>query len=310
MAIGVVYAIVAYSIYSFGDAIVKAFGPTLSVFEIGFFVSLFGLIPALLSKPKGEQWRDSFKLTHPLLVHLRSITGVISSTLVFYAFVTIPFAEAYALAFLMPLCITIMSVLVLRERVSGLRWALMALGLFGVMLVVRPGFKVLELGHLAALGCACFGAATTTILRIVAPKERRVSLILLPAIYMMAFNAIMMIPSFVVPSLQQIALLMLAGSLIGIGHILLILATRVAPASHVAPTQYIQIIWAIALGAFFFGEFPDLIAYLGMAVVMIAGVMNVFMDGKRVRVAGRFAAYRARRNNSPTNLAETQNPEL
>src|SRR5690606_22700118 len=116
------------------------FGQSLSVFEIGFFIALFGLIPAAFAKPAGERWRDSFKLKHPALVHLRSFTGVASSTLVTYAFVTIPFAEAYSLVFMMPLFITVLSVLVLRERVNLMRWAMLALGFAGVMLVVRPGF--------------------------------------------------------------------------------------------------------------------------------------------------------------------------
>ena len=86
MPIGVLYAIVAYSVYSCGDAIIKGFGQNLSVFEIGFFIALFSLIPALFVKPKGERWRDSFRLVYPKLVHLRSFTGVASSTLVTYAF--------------------------------------------------------------------------------------------------------------------------------------------------------------------------------------------------------------------------------
>src|SRR5690348_12651088 len=103
MPVGVLFAIAAYSIYSCGDAIIKGFGTTLSVFEIGFFVALFSLIPALFAKPPGERWRDAFHLTRPFLVHLRSFSGVMSSLLVTYAFVNIPFAETYSLVFMMPL---------------------------------------------------------------------------------------------------------------------------------------------------------------------------------------------------------------
>lgn len=310
MPAGVIYALVAYSVYSCGDAIIKGFGQTLSVFEIGFFVALFSLIPALFAKPRHERWRDSFRLKHAGLVHLRSFSGVASSTLVTYAFVTIPFAETYSLVFLMPVFITVMSVLILREKVDGLRWAMLALGFIGVMLVVRPGFRDLQLGHLAALCCAFFGATTTTILRIVAPTEKRVSLIALPALYLIVVNAVLMLPSFVMPTLQQFALLAGSGSLVGLGHILLIAATRIAPASQIAPIQYVQIIWAIGLGAFFFFEYPDLWVYAGLVVVVSTGLVNVFVDGGRARIAGRFAEYRARRPGSPTNISEVQGPEI
>ena len=309
MPIGVVYAVVAYSVYSCGDALIKGIGQSLSVFEIGFFIALFSLIPALFVKPRSERWRDSFKLKHPLLVHLRSFSGTASSTLVTFAFVTIPFAETYSLVFMMPLFITVMSVLILKERVPLVRWAMLALGFVGVMLVVRPGFRELELGHLAAICCAFFGAATTTILRVVAPLEKRVSLIALPALYLLVVNAVMMIPGFVMPSLAQFAVLAASGALVGLGHILLIAATRNAPASQVAPIQYVQIVWAIGIGAFFFTEYPDWIAYVGIAVVIVSGLVNVLIDGARTRIAGRFAEYRARPG-PVTNITEVQGPEI
>ena len=307
---GVYYAVVAYSVYSCGDALIKGFGQSLTIFEIGFFVALFSLLPALFAKPKTERWRDSFSLKRPVLVHLRAFSGVTSSALVTFAFVTIPFAEAYSLVFMMPLFITVMSVVLLKERVDAMRWGMLALGFLGVMLVVRPGFRELELGHLAALCCAFFGAATTTILRVVAPDEKRVSLIAIPALYVIVVNAVLMIPGFVVPSIEQLALLLTSGALIGLGHILLIAATRNAPASQVAPIQYLQIVWAIGLGAFFFTEYPDWIAYAGIGVVILSGLANVAFDGGRARIAGRFAEYRARRTNSPTNITEVQGPEI
>jgi drug/metabolite transporter (DMT)-like permease len=310
MPLGVIYAIVAYSVYSCGDAIIKGFGQDLSVFEIGFFIAVFGLIPAAFAKPKGERWRDSFQLGNPLLVHLRSFTGVTSAMLVTVSFTTIPFAETYSLVFLMPLFITVMSVLILRERVDAIRWAMLALGFLGVMLVVRPGFRALEFGHLTALLCAVFGASTTTILRVIAPTEKRVSLIALPALYIIVINAVLMAPGFVMPTPLQFGLLAASGSMVGMGHILLIAATRNAPASQVAPIQYVQIVWAIGLGAFFYYEYPDLIAYIGLAVVVLSGLVNVFIDGARARIAGRFAEYRARRPGSPTNISEVQGPEI
>ena len=309
MPLGVLYAIAAYSIYSCGDAIIKGFGQNLSVFEIGFFIALFSLLPALFVKPKGERWRHSFRLKHPGLVHLRSFSGLSSSVLVTFAFTTIPFAETYSLVFLMPLFTTVMSVLWLKEKVEVLRWAMLLLGFAGVMLVVRPGFRELELGHFAAVGCAVFGATTTTVLRVVAPQEKRVSLIALPALYLIVVNALLMLPTFVMLNWQQFALLAISGSFVGMGHLLLIAATRNAPASQVAPIQYVQIVWAIGLGAYFYAEHPDLLAYCGMAVVVASGLINVMIDGRHTRIAGRFAEYRARPG-PPSNITEVQGPEI
>ena len=310
MPIGVIYALVAYSVYSCGDAIIKGFGQDLSVFEIGFFIALFGLIPGVFAKPRGERWRDSYKLRYHLLVHARAFTGLSSSTLVTVSFTTIPFAETYSLVFMMPLFITLMSVFILKERVDLMRWSMLGLSFIGVMLVVRPGFRELEFGHLTALLCAVFGASTTTILRVIAPTEKPVSLIALPALYLIVANAVLMAPTFVMPTPQQFGLLAASGSMVGMGHILLIAATRNAPASQVAPIQYVQIVWAVGLGAFFYFEYPDLVAYIGLAVVVLSGLVNVFIDGARTRIAGRFAEYRAQRPGPPTNITEVQGPEI
>ena len=71
MPLGVILAILSYSIYSCGDAIVKSFSGQLSVFEIGFFANAFALVPAIFAKRPGEHWRQAFKLSHPWLL-LRS----------------------------------------------------------------------------------------------------------------------------------------------------------------------------------------------------------------------------------------------
>lgn len=310
MPIGIVYALVAYSIYSCGDALVKGFGNSLSVFEIGFFVALFSLLPALFSKPAPERWRDTFVMRRPLLVHLRAFCGAAAAVLVTYAVVTIPFAETYALIFLSPVFITLLAMLWLKEGVSARRWLLLLIGFVGVMVVVRPGFRELQFGHLAAILCAFFAAAVTTILRQIANDEQRVTLIGVPALYVLVINAMLMVPTFTGPDLRQFGLLALSGSLIGVGHILLILATRNAAASQVAPIQYIQIVWAIALGMVFFGEIPDGFAYLGIALVVGSGLVNIMLDGPRARLAGRFAQYRARRNTKNPPVAEMQDPRL
>ncbi|MBI4046824.1 MAG: S8 family serine peptidase, partial [Devosia nanyangense] len=85
----------------------------------------------------------------------------------------------------------------------------------GVMVVVRPGFRELELGHITALLCVFFSAATTTILRVIAGKEQRTTLIAIPAIWSIVFNGLAMLPTFHMPTLWEMLLLAVAGIAIG-----------------------------------------------------------------------------------------------
>ena len=297
-ALGVVLALMAYGFYSTGDAMVKGLGGSLGPFEIGFFTTLFSIIPALFSKPKDERWRDTFKLTRPWLMGLIAVCRTASAILITYSFVTIPLAEAYSLVFLIPVMTIILSVVVLREKVGIDRWALVILSFIGVVIVVRPGFKELELGHLTAFLCAISAAISVTAMRMVSGNERRVSLFALPGLLTLAANAFFLVLfGGIWPSWMLLGGLLVCGVLGGIGYMLQIAAVAAAPASRVAPMQYSQIVWALIFGGLFFAEAPDAIGLVGLAVVVVAGVGNIFADGARARLAGRWAEYRARRDN-------------
>ena len=281
MPVGVILAFLAYASLSVADALIKVTGPTMSVFEIAFFTTSLSIIPILLTK-RGERWRDVYKLQHPWLVHLRCATAISGTACVMYAFTHIPFADVYAIGFLTPIVVTLLGVLVLREHVALHRWLLLIISFLGVVLVIRPGVRDLQLGHLAIFCSVFFGGITTVILRHVAPKERRVSLVGLQVLYSGLFNGLMMIPTFVIPSPEQMAVFLGIGLLGGTGGLLLIAAARRSPANLVAPVQYSQLIWAIVFGALFFGEYPDYVAVIGLIIVLTAGLANVLTEKLKI----------------------------
>jgi drug/metabolite transporter (DMT)-like permease len=305
---GVLLALAAYVVYTCGDATIKGLGGSLGIFEIGFFTTLFSILPALFTRPKDERWRDTFRPAHPWLMQLIALMRTGSALLITYSFVTIPLAEAYCIVFLVPVFITILSVLVLREQVGIERWLLVFISFAGVLLVVRPGFRELELGHLTALGCAMTAAISTTAIRFVSGSERRTSLFVIPTLYTLIANGALLFTGFIVPSWNDWLLIVLAGLLGGVGYLLQIAAVTHAPASRVAPMQYSQIVWALLLGAIFFSEFPDTLGLVGLGVVVAAGLANIFFDGARARIAGRWAEYRARRTTTPDDASRISGP--
>jgi len=291
MPSGVLFSLVAYALYSCCDAIIKGFGSSLTVFAIAFWTALFSFLPVIFTKPKGEHWHLFWQLRHPFLVNLRGLTGLLGNLCVIYAFVNIPLAEAYSLAFMAPIFVVFLSSHLLREEVTWQRWLFLTASFAGVMLVVRPGFRELETGHFAAVAAALFSAGTTIVLRKVAPVEKRVSLIGIPLGYIVIVNAVFMIPNFTMPSWPEFAMLLAIGLLGGTGNILFIAATRRVPASMIAPAQYSQIMWAIIFGALFFSEFPDPLSYLGLAVVAVGGIINVISDETRIRIVSRLSIF-------------------
>lgn len=297
-SLGVLCALGAMAAFSTGDALVKMLGGSLSIFEIGFFTTIFSFLPAAFSKPREERWRDTFKLNRPALMILVALCRTLSAMLITYSFVTIPLAEAYCLVFLIPVLATILSVIVLKEQVSLDRWILVVVSFLGVLLVVRPGFREVELGHITAFICAVAAAVSLTTIRLISGAERRVTLFALPGLLTLIGNIVgLAIVGFSWPSWGILGALVVCGVLGGIGYMLQLKGVALAPASRVAPMQYSQIIWALLYGALFFSEVPDAISLAGLGVIVAAGLANIFADGARVRIAGRWAEYRARRDN-------------
>jgi drug/metabolite transporter (DMT)-like permease len=289
---GVLLAIASYAVYAWADAIIKGLGHSIGIFEIGVAYTAVSLVPMLLAKPAHERLRDTFRFRHRGLMPAILLLRVTSSVSVTYTFTAIPLAEAYCIVFLIPVFITILSVVVLKEDVGIERWLLVLASFAGVLLVVRPGFRALEPGHIAALICAFADAGATILTRFVSRDERRITLCVAPTLCTMTFNGVMLlITGFRTPDLLEVAMLVACGLLCGVGYVLYVTAVATTLASRVAPMLYSQIVWALILGAAFFNEIPDGLALVGLAVIVIGGVGAVFADGARTHLA----AYSARR---------------
>jgi drug/metabolite transporter (DMT)-like permease len=308
MPLGVALALLSYSLYSCSDAVVKSFSGELGVFEIGFFANLFALVPAVFAKRPGEHWRHAFRLNNPKLLNIRGVTALISSVAITYSFTTIPLAEAYSIAFLTPLFITVLSVVVLKEKVTLDRWLLVGLSFVGVMIVVRPGFRELHWGHLTALIAAFAGAGSTTILRVVSGKEQRLSIVAMNGLYQIVGNGVLMVFTFTALPWQELARLASIGLIGGTSQLIIIAALKMVEASLAGPAQYVQILWAVIFGTLFYKEFPDAVGVLGLIVVVIAGIVTMFADGTRTRIAGRWSEFRARREGPK--FTEVEPPEI
>jgi len=278
---GVLLGFLAMGIFSCGDASIKAIGDGMTVFEISFFATVFACVALPFVRLPHERWRDMFRMDRPGLVMVRVIAGVFAGLFSVVAFTTLPFAEVYSLIFLSPLFVTILSIPFLGETVGWRRGLAILVGFAGVLLVVRPGFREMEVGHLAALGASICGSATVLALRALGTTEKRITLMGVVFVAAIVVNGAIMAFDFHLPAPRDLLLTLVAGLCGGTAHILIMAAIREAPANRVAPAQYSQIVWAILLGALFFDEFPDATAFAGIALVTFAGIFTFIREEKR-----------------------------
>lgn len=272
-------AFAAYACFSMSDVFTKAISGPLSVFEIAFFENLFAAMVLLTTRHDNERWIEFWKMERPWPIHLRALCGVISTLCAIYAFTTIPLVDAYALLFLAPFFVTIMSVLVLKEYVGLWRWFAVALGFVGVLLAVKPGFQEFHLGHITAALAGFSTGTSIIIMRRLGASVKKTSILGTLFLYLVGINAVgMLIWGFTPPSAQDLLFMALSGLFIGLGQLFFVTAARIGNANQIAPVAYSQLAWAMLFGIIVFNEYPDFLAIIGVAIIASAGLLTVVRE--------------------------------
>jgi drug/metabolite transporter (DMT)-like permease len=275
MTRGLLFAFAGYALFTLGDAAVKAVGPGVSPFQIAFAVSLTGSVAIFATRPKDEAWADALRIRRPGLLMLRAGLATVTWVAGIHAFTTIPFAEAFALIFLSPSLVAILARIFLRERPGALGMVAIGAGLIGVVIAIRPGFRDLSSGHLAAALCAFGVAGSIVVLRRLTAFEARTTIMLVTNLTIIAVTGLAMIPVFVWPNGSQLVWLALSGFVDGFGQICLLLAARHTAAALIGVAHYSQLIWAVAIGILFFGEWPDGWMLAGLGAILVSGLLAV-----------------------------------
>ena len=275
---GILLGFGGYAAYAISDALVKSLRGALPAYEAVFFGALFCLGALPFIRRRGDRWRDVVAAQRPGLWWVRAITGAICNIAAVTAFTLLPMAETFALIFLMPIFVTMLSVVFLKEHVGWRRWTAVIAGFIGVMVVLRPGFRELGLGHLAAIVCGLSGAVSMVALRLAGPHEKRLTLYGAGVIGPLLVGGALMLPQFVWPTPHAWGLLAGYGGMQAIAGVMLMLATLLTPANRIAPTQYSQMLWAIGLGYWLFGDHLDWPMLIGIALILGAGLFTLVRE--------------------------------
>ncbi|MDO4709509.1 MAG: DMT family transporter [Pseudomonadota bacterium] len=275
---GVFLGLAAYAAFSFSDAFIKLLKGGVPLWQLMFMGALLGLLALPWVKQPGECWRDVFRPRLPGVWVARMLFAAINAFGALLAFTHLPMAEAFALIFLMPIFVTLLSVLVLKEQVGWRRWLAVLAGFAGVLVVLRPGFRELHWGHAGAIACGLAGAVGVVLVRFAGGREKRLTLYATPLFGNLLIAGVLMLPQMMLPTAQQWAYVLGYGLLAALGTVLLLYATLATEVNHVAPTQYSQMLWAVLLGAWWFNDRVDTLTWLGIAMIIAAGLFTVIRE--------------------------------
>ena len=255
------------------DGLMKAVFDSMSIYQAIFLRGLITVpLIALLA------WHKSALIVSiaprdRLLVTLRVAAEVGATVGFLTALKHMPLANVTAILQVLPLTVTMAAALFLGEKVGWRRWLAIAIGLAGVLIIIRPGmegFSVYSIWALVAVGCVTIREIATRKLSADLPS---LPVALATAIAIGGLGAVML-PAVEWAPLSASALSLIGGASLAIigGYLFSVMTIRIGDIGFVAPFRYTAMVWALILGLLMFGEIPDMPTITGTVIIILTGL--------------------------------------
>ncbi|SFR34413.1 Threonine/homoserine efflux transporter RhtA [Yoonia tamlensis] len=247
-------------------AVVKHVGDDVPAAEAAFLRYLLGIVFLVpMIKPILDAHLTRRQLN---LFALRGVVHTLAVILWFFAMARIPIAEVTAMNYLSPVYVSIGAALFLGERLPPRRLVAVIVALIGALIILRPGVKEIEPGHIAMLGTAVFFAIGYLIAKQLSGEVSAAVVVGMLSVTVTIGLAPAAMAVWVTPTLTQLGWLFLVACFATAGHYAMTLAFAAAPLTVTQPVTFLQLVWAVLLGAVVFGEAVDGWVVFGGAVIM------------------------------------------
>ncbi len=271
-----IYAMLAAAgMFSLMDTAMKLLSETYPAMQVTALRALSSLPLVCLYLLYRGAFKNVLKVRWPLHV-FRGVLGILMITLFAYGLKRLSLAEAYSLFFIAPLLITALSVFILKEKVDLARWCAIAVGLGGVLVVLRPeGGDFLSLAGLAVLAAAACYAVSAITGRILSRTDASESMVFWLMIMMAAGGVALCWHEWV--AIRREDWLLLAGLSVSgfLGQLAITEAFRSGKASSVAPFEYSALAWGMSLDWLLWRTLPDEYTLVGAAIIIASGIYLV-----------------------------------
>lgn len=264
--------LVAVALFALMDAGLKQLSAHYPPFQIAALRGAASLPFVLAWAAATSGLRPLLRVRWPLHL-LRGVFGIAMMASFVYALRTLPLSTAYSIFFVAPLLITALSVPMLRERVGPRRWTAIAVGLAGVLVLLRPtGEGLGTLASLAVLLAAIMYSISAITVRVLARTDSTQAMVVWLMTLMALGAGLLAWPQWTPirgADLWLIAGIGVAGAL---GQYAITEAFRLGEASMIAPLEYTALVWGVLLDATLWGVLPDAVTWLGAAIIVASGL--------------------------------------
>lgn len=271
-----IYAmLIAMAMFSLMDAVMKLLTANYPPMQVAALRGLTSL-PLVFAY---VAWRGAFGSVFKVRWSMHLLRGALGIAMLFlfaYGLRKVSLAEAYSIVFVSPALITLLSVFILKESVNGARWIAVAVGLAGVVVVLRPtGDGMLTLGGLALLAAAVCYSVSAIVGRLISRTDRSEHMVLWLMLMMGLGAGALAAPAWVALRAAD-ALLLCALAVTGfIGQLAITEAFNKGEASSIAPFEYSGLAWALALDWVLWNALPDRYTMIGASIIIASGIYLV-----------------------------------
>lgn len=287
--LGVWFMLTGIALYTAMDVLIKLLSETYPVGQIVFFRSVFAFLPLLYLIGKAGGWH-SLATSRLRYYFARSLVGTTAMFLFFWSYALLPLPEVSAIGQSAPILQTALAAIILKEGLSGRRSIAIFIGFLGVLVITQPGTALFQLASLVPLAAAffyAFGGVVTRALTFSEPNHRisfyfflfaslagllTWPLTLIPSDWLGFLGLTQQEVRWVLPDLPGFLMLALLGVIGGLSQMAIVKAFSLAPASLLAPFDYIGLPLAMLLGYLIWGDLLNLGALIGAAIIVGSGL--------------------------------------
>ncbi|MEM7731434.1 MAG: DMT family transporter [Pseudomonadota bacterium] len=270
--------------FTFNDTLMKIMAGDVPLYQLLFLRGL--MTTCLVAMIAWRMGAFAIRITTQdrARILLRSLCDTAAAFFFLTALFNMPLANVTAILQALPLTITLAAWAVLREPVGWRRFLAIAVGLVGVLLIIRPGAEDFTIYALYAMAAVICVTARDLITRTISPEVPSMLAVFANSAVIMTVFGLMTIPGDWMAMTPRTWGLTAGAAVLIIGaYLFSILVMRVGDISFVAPFRYTGLVWALILGYLVFGDWPAPLTLLGAAIVVVSGLFMLYRETRTLR---------------------------
>ncbi|MGB0505360.1 MAG: DMT family transporter [Pikeienuella sp.] len=277
------FMMVSMAAFVVNDALMKSLAGEIPLFQAIFVRGLFAtVLVAGLAMARGVARPSALAPVDRKWAGVRVCAELGTTTCFLNALFNMPIADATAILQSTPLVLTLVAAVVLREQVGWRRWSAVIVGFIGVLMIVQPGGDGFNQAAFWALGAVVFIVVRDLATKKLSPATPSLFITLLTAISITSLGGVVSVTQEWVPMVGgTVWVLGLSACFLFVGYLFSVMTMRLGELGFVSPFRYSILVWALLIGAFVFGEIPNMLTIAGLMLVVATGLYTFHREQVR-----------------------------